>query len=158
MKVKDVMTSAVVTCSPEDSISDVARLMKKYSVSGIPVVEGGKLVGLVSESDLLKLLKVPEGSRNLWLPSPFELIELPIRGVLEWEKLREFLDGIEMKKAGDIMVKKVYSVSSDDAIETAADVMVRHRINRLPVVDAGRLVGIVAREDIVRGISRENKA
>lgn len=158
MKVKDVMTSAVVTCSPEDSISDVAKLMKEYSVSGIPVVEGGKLVGLVSESDLLKLLKVPAGGRNLWLPSPFEIIELPIRGMLEWEKLREFLDGLEMKKAGDVMVKKVYSVSPEDTIETAADIMVRHRINRLPVVDAGRLVGIVAREDIVRGIAKGNRA
>ena len=78
MKVKDVMNPDVVFCKPENTVREAAKILKENNISGAPVLEDGKLVGIVSEADLLELLVIPEKG-NLWLPSPFEIIEVPIR-------------------------------------------------------------------------------
>ncbi len=82
MKVKDVMNPKVVFCKPDDTVREVAKILKENNISGVPVLEGDELVGIVSEGDLLKLLIIPEKG-ELWLPSPFEVIEVPIRE-LSW--------------------------------------------------------------------------
>lgn len=81
MKVKDVMNPNVVFCKPDDTAREVAKILKENNISGVPVLEGEELVGVVSEGDLLKLLIIPEKG-ELWLPSPFEVIEVPIREYL----------------------------------------------------------------------------
>ena len=78
MKVKDVMNPDVVFCKPETTVREAAKILKESNISGAPVLEDGKLVGIVSEAELLELLVIPEKG-YLWLPSPFEIIEVPIR-------------------------------------------------------------------------------
>jgi CBS domain-containing protein len=117
-------------------------------------VDEGKVVGIVSEGDILKLLAVPEHG-GLWLPSPFEVIEVPIRELLNWEDTKNMLDDVGSKPIKEIMTKNVYAIGPDASIEDASTVISKHRINRLPVVvEDGTLVGIVTRGDIINGLGK----
>ncbi|RZN14854.1 MAG: CBS domain-containing protein [Methanosarcinales archaeon] len=155
MKVKDVMNTNVITCTPEETVKNAAQVLKKRRISGLPVVKNNRLVGIVTETDILKLLKNPSVSEDLWLPSPFEVIEVPLRELIGWEELKHSLESIENKPVEKIMTKKVYTVSPEDSIETASEKMVKHRINRLPVMENEKLAGIVARGDIIKALSDE---
>ncbi|WP_445474793.1 CBS domain-containing protein [Methanococcoides methylutens] len=152
MKVKDIMSSSVIVCSPEDSISSVAQLLKKENISGVPVVSGGNVMGIVSEVDLLKLLEVPEHG-GLWLPSPFEVIEIPIRELISWEDTKKMLSDVGSKPVSEIMEEDVFTVGLESSVEDASRLMTKHKVNRLPVVDGDELVGIITRGDIIRGLA-----
>jgi CBS domain-containing protein len=153
MKVKDVMNPGVVFCKPDDTVREVAKILKENSISGIPVLEGEKLVGIISEGDLLKLLIIPEKG-ELWLPSPFEVIEVPIREILGWEETKKMLSDVGSTKIKEIMTTEVYTISSEASVEEASEHMVRHRINRLPVIEDGHVVGIITRGDIIEGLAK----
>ncbi len=155
MKVRDIMKKNVITCRPDDSVSTVARMFKENHISGIPVVEKSKVVGIVSETDLLKLFRMPEFSNELLLPSPFEIIELPVRNLVRLEEIKIAFDNLKIRPVRDFMEKTVHSISPDASLEEASTHMVKHKINRLPVIENGKLVGIVARSDIIRGLSIE---
>ena len=152
MNVKDVMNSDVVSCKPDDEISSAAQLLKEHNISGLPVVAEGKVVGIVTEADVLKLLEVPE-HRGLWLPSPFEVIEIPIRELINWEDTKHMLTDIGTKPVKEIMESEVYTISADSSIEDASSMMVKHKVNRLPVLDGEALIGIITRGDIIRGLA-----
>lgn len=159
MKVSDVMVTEVVTCSPDEEASVVAKRLRESDVSGLPVVEDGGVVGVVSEADLLDLIDERQEDKNIWLPSPFEAIELPLRA-FPW---REWLDKHDLLKrtirdigelpVREIMSTDVVSVGPDTDAEVAAHKMVRHDVNRLPVVRDGELVGLVTRGDILEGVA-----
>lgn len=153
MKVKDVMNPNVVFCKPDDTVREVAKILKENNISGIPVIDGEELVGVVSEGDLLKLLIIPDKG-GLWLPSPFEVIEVPIREYLGWEETKKVLSDVGSTKVEEIMTKDVYTISSEASIEEASEHMVRHKINRLPVLEDDRVVGIITRGDIIEGIAK----
>lgn len=153
MKVKDVMNPDVVFCKPDDTVREAAKVLKENNVSGIPVLEDGRLVGIVSEGDLLELLVIPEKG-GLWLPSPFEVIEVPIREILSWEETKKMLSDVGSTKVEEIMTKDVYTISSEASVEEASELMVRRRINRLPVMENNRVVGIITRGDIIKGLAK----
>lgn len=149
-----MMNNDVVTCKSADSIREVAAMLKEHDISGIVVVDDdGGIAGVVTESDVLKLLELPD-PHNLWLPSPLEIIEIPIREFMGWEDTKAALEDIGSKPVSAIMTTDVYTIAPDDAIEHATSLMIKHRINRLPVVDgSGMLVGIVTRGDIIQAIA-----
>ena len=157
MKVKDAMNIDVITCKPDDPVSTLVDLFKNNHISGMPVVENEKVVGIVSETDLLKLFKTPDFSVDMYLPSPFEIIEMPIRSVIRFEEFKKALEDIHMKPVRDIMKKKIYSISPDSTLEDASSMMVKHRVNRLPVIEKGKLVGILVRSDIIKCLSKEQE-
>ncbi|MDD4651369.1 MAG: CBS domain-containing protein [Methanothrix sp.] len=140
MKVRDVMNSRPITVQADSPVSEAARLLRKNKISGMPVLDGDRLAGVVSESDLLRLLSVDDEEGGLWLPSPFEVFEIPFRDLVKWEKMHANLGEIPNKKVGDIMSRNLHEVGPDDSVEAAASVMTGQRINRLPVVENGRLV------------------
>ena len=152
MKVRDVMNVMPVTVQADSQVSEAARLLREHKISGLPVLDGETLVGVVSESDLLHLLSVEEEEGGLWLPSPFEVFEIPFRDLVKWERMHAALEEIPKKRVGDIMSRNLHEVGPNDTVEEAAGIMTRHRINRLPVVEEGRLVGIVTRGDIISGL------
>ncbi|NYT02585.1 MAG: CBS domain-containing protein [Methanosarcinales archaeon] len=152
MKVRDVMNTDPVTCQAGDPVSEAAKLLKENGISGMPVLEGESLVGVVSESDLLRLLATEDEKGGLWLPSPFEIFEVPIRDLVHYERIRASLDQITRTRVSDVMVKRVHVIGPEAPVEEAAAMMVRHHINRLPVMEEGRLVGIVTRGDIIEGL------
>ncbi len=152
MKVKDVMNPKVVFCKPDDTVREIAKILKENNISGVPIIEGEELVGIVSEGDLLKLLIIPEKG-ELWLPSPFEVIEVPIREYLGWEDTKKILSDVGSTKVEEIMTRDVHTISSEASVEEASEHMVRHRINRLPVIEDDQVVGIVTRGDIIQGLA-----
>jgi Predicted transcriptional regulator, contains C-terminal CBS domains len=156
MKVRDVMNVKPITVQAEAPLSEAARLLRENKISGMPVLDGEKLVGVVSESDLLRLLSVDEKEGGLWLPSPFEVFEIPFRDLVKWERMHASLEEIPNKTVGDIMSRNLHEVGPDDSIEEASSIMTRHRINRLPVMKDGRLVGIVTRGDIISGLGMQH--
>ena len=149
MLVRDAMTKDPVTCNAGDSIADVAGVMRSRKIGGIPILEGDVLVGIVTETDIIQLLMTKGPSDDLWLPSPLEIIELPVREFINWEHTKKALTDIRQKKIADIMSKPVITISPDDDIETAAQRMLEKKIDRLCVTENNRLIGIITRQDIV---------
>ncbi|HII78841.1 MAG TPA: CBS domain-containing protein [Methanosarcina sp.] len=153
MKVKDVMNPDVVFCKPGDTVREAARLLKESNISGAPVLDDGQLVGIVSEADLLELLVIPEKG-DLWLPSPFEVIEVPLRELFSWEETKKMLSDVGSTKVEEMMTKNVHTIDSEASVEEASELMVRRRINRLPVMENDHVVGIVTRGDIIKGLAK----
>jgi CBS domain-containing protein len=154
MQVRDVMNEEPVAVQATAAVSDAVGLLKENEISGMPVLEGERLVGVVSESDLLKMLSA-EREGGLWLPSPLEILEVPIRDLIRWERLQAAAEEAGTTRVSEVMTKKVFTVGPEDSIQRAASMMVRHRINRLPVLVEERLVGIVTRGDIIAGLGME---
>ncbi|MDA8234702.1 MAG: CBS domain-containing protein [Clostridia bacterium] len=143
MKAKDIMTTELITVNPEATVEDVAKVLSQHKISGVPVLdEGGKLVGIVSEGDLLIR------NKELHVPSAVSILG----GVIWLEDTKKFAE--ELRKAvavkvADIMTTDVYTVDEEADIRQIATLMADKKINRIPVVRDGRLVGIVSRGDIV---------
>ncbi|MBW6518216.1 MAG: CBS domain-containing protein [ANME-2 cluster archaeon] len=153
MLIKEIMTTNVIICSPDDMVKHAALLLREHKISGIPVVKDGRVVGMVTGSDILKLLQVPEKSSQLWLPSPFEVIEVPLRELISWEEAKRSLEDVGSRRLSDVMSSPVVTADVSDSLETVASRMVKHNINRMPVLDKGKLVGIVTRQDIISGMA-----
>jgi CBS domain-containing protein len=154
MKVKDVMNPNVVFCKPDNTVREVAKILKENNISGVPVFKDEELVGIVSEGDILKLLIIPERG-ELLLPSPFEVIEVPIREIIGWEETKKILSAdVGSIKVEEIMTKEVHTISSEASVEEASEHMVRHRINMLPVIEDNSVVGIITRGDIIQGLEK----
>ncbi len=148
MKVKDVMTREVITLTPESSIGEAAKLLRENKISGAPVVEGERIVGILSEADLMRLFQ-DDMSLNLILPSPFDLIELPIK---MHRKLEETVKKLAASKVKDVMTRKVITIDEEASVEEAARLMAKHNINRLPVVRGEKLMGIITRGDVIKAL------
>ena len=142
MNVEAVMTTDVDTTAPDTSLRDVARLLVEDKISGMPVVEDGRVVGVISEADIL--------AKERGKP--------PERG-----RLLDFLFGdrasaelkLEATTAGDAMTAPAVTIGPHSPVAVAAAKMIDEGVNRLPVVDRdGRLVGIVTRADLVRAFVR----
>jgi CBS domain-containing protein len=154
MKVTDIMNQKVITVAPDTTVRECIKLLRENNISGAPVVTDSDLVGIVTENDILSLLEIPEHT-GYWLPSPLEIIEVPVREIIERLELRDSMtEDVGEWKVDRVMTKPVHTISADADIETATEHMIRHKINRLPVVDKnGKLIGIVTRGDIIRGIA-----
>lgn len=143
MKAQDVMTSNVVTVTPETSVRDVAKLMVERRISGVPVVGAdGKLVGIVSESDLLHRTEIATERRSKWWLRMFEGPDQAARDYIKSHGLT----------VNDIMSRKLVTVSKEAELSEVADQFEKMRVKRLPVVEGGRLVGLITRGDLVRAL------
>jgi CBS domain-containing protein len=141
MKVQDVMTRDVKTVSPDASLKDVAEMLVRSRISGLPVVDAsGAVLGVVSEADIVgkEAGSAPEQS----------LLGRLLHGSPDDSRL-------DARTAGEAMTAPAITVQSDREVAEAARVMTDRGVNRLPVVDAdGTLAGIVTRADLVRAFLR----
>ncbi|MEJ8542628.1 CBS domain-containing protein [Methanothermobacter wolfeii] len=151
IKVKDAMQSDVITVKRTNSIHEAARVLRENRISGAPVVDDdGKLVGIISEGDIMRLLEVHSPRLNLILPSPLDLVELPIRMKHEYDEIAKGIRKAAVMLVEEIMKEKVITVSPEASVSDAAELMDKHDIKRLPVVDEdGNLVGIITRGDVI---------
>ena len=152
MLVKDAMTKNPVVCSAETPLRDAVSLFRKHHIGGLPVMEGKELVGMLTESDLISLLESERISDDLWLPSPFEIIEIPIREYVNWEKTKHALRNIGDMPAKKVMTHRVFITTEDMDVEAAASLMLKEGVTRLPVMLGKKLTGILTRSDIVNAI------
>jgi len=156
MNIEDVMQKEVIKFNELDKIVDVAQSFRDNNISGAPVVDDqNKVVGVISEGDIMRLLEVHSPKINLILPAPLDLIELPVRMKYELDEIAE-----DMQRAGStiidqIMTKKIVKTGPEASIYDAANLMDSHKVKRLPVVNSeGKLIGIVTRGDIIGAMVR----
>jgi CBS-domain-containing membrane protein len=144
MNAADVMTRDVVTVSPDDVVQDVAKLLLKHRISGVPVVDKlGKLVGIVSEGDLMRRAETETDAHRSWWLRLFSASE-----VLANEYVRS-----HARKVSDIMTTRVLVAAPDTSLRDIASLMERNRVKRLPIVEGGRLVGIVSRANLMQAFA-----
>lgn len=156
MHASDVMTEDVETVTPEDDVGEVLTRLARADFSGFPVVdETGAVVGIVTEHDLVGLFQ--PGDRTLWIPVGFPpfLETLTYAIDLSWDELDLGLDIARNagKPIREMMTEDVISVDPNENLDRLAELLTDEErdVNRLPVVENGRLVGIVTREDVLRG-------
>jgi CBS domain-containing protein len=152
MKVEEIMTPDPIVVTVDTSVREAAGLLRKNRIGGLPVMDGTRVAGVVTESDIISLLTIDEPSEDLWLPSPLEIIEVPIREYINWGKTKKALAFIGDRSVREVMTSPAITIEADADIEEAAALMLKEGIARIPVTRDGRLVGIVTRADIVRGI------
>ena len=143
MRVRDVMTQDVTTVAPDTDLRDLAALLVEMRISGVPVVEGGRVVGVVSERDILFKERPSDGLS---------------RGVLAWLMDEGDLTlKIDARTAREAMTAPPFTIGPARSVSDAATVMLDEGVSRLPVVDHGQLVGIVTRHDLVRAFARPDE-
>jgi CBS domain-containing protein len=143
--VRDIMETDVPTVHPDDTIEAVLRTMRDHDLPGIPVVnEGRRCVGIITEADLI----MAGEEEDLHLPHYFELFG----GIVFLESTRKFEERLRKATgslARDLMTEDPITISPGAGVEEAARVIARRKHNRLPVVEHGRLVGVVTRVDVL---------
>lgn len=154
LKVKEVMTKGVLTVSPETSVKDAAALLAEKSISGLPVMEGERLVGIFSEADVLRSLKTTKKDLRLIYPSVSSL-GIAFQEEVTQREILEAYEEIGKMPVKEVMSKAVVFVSPEITLNEAIVKMVQKGINRLPVMDKNALVGIITRADVIRGLARE---
>ncbi len=148
LKAKDIMTKEVITVKPETTIEELARLLMKQQISGAPVVDdNGKIVGIVTENDLIS-----KNSR-LHIPTILRLFDAYIP--LGTSKMESDIKRMAASTVEDICTKEIITVDEEASVEYIATIMTEKRIHILPVVREGKLVGIVGKKDLIKGISGE---
>ncbi len=155
MIVREIMNREVKVVRAEQSIAEVARLFAESHIHGAPVVDAeNRLLGIVTESDILGATKSKYIKYNLVYPSIHQF-GLDFRE--NYSEIAKAFEEVKSTPVSEIMTRKVISVSPDDAVEEVASMMVRGKINRVPVVERGRVVGILTRGDILRGLFKNQK-
>ena len=149
--VADIMERDVPAVGPEDDVETVLRVMRTHELPGVPVVnEGGRCIGIITEADLV----LSDEGADLHLPHYFELFG----GFVFLEPLQRFESRLRKafaSKARDLMTEDPVTVSPDATIAEAARLIASKKHNRLPVVEHGRLVGVVTRLDVLDALAHE---
>ena len=151
MKVRDIMDPEPVTVTPETEVQTVIGIMREHELPGVPVVnEGGRCVGIITESDLV----LAGDDADLHLPHYLELFG----GIVFLESMSHFEDRLRKAVAAtarDMMTEDPVTVDADATVAEAARLISRKKHNRLPVVEHGRLVGVVTRLDVLDALTRD---
>ena len=147
LTVRDVMTRGVIAVHPETPLADVARLLVEHRISGVPVTDAhGAVLGVVSEADFLIKGQGADAVRHRPLSRFFG----------ESGASRAMQAKIAATTAGAAMTSPAITIGPAASTGEAAGLMTARSVNRLPVVDGGRLVGIVTRADLVRAYTRSD--
>jgi CBS domain-containing protein len=144
MKASDVMTTGVLTVAHEVAVTDIAKLLLDRRITAVPVVEvDGRIVGIVSEADLVRRPETGTERRRSWW----------LRLAMGDAVLAEDYVKSHGLTARDVMTRPVVTVPADASLDAAVALMEKHRVKRLPVVDGGRPVGIISRADVLRAVA-----
>ena len=144
LKVKDIMTKELITVSPDTEIVQATKLLLDNRINGIPVTdETGKLVGILCQSDLIAQQK------KLPIPSFFTFLDGLIT-LTSMKQIEKQVQKIAAITVGQAMTPNPVTVQTDTDIEKVAALMVDKNFHTIPVVDEGKLVGIVGKEDILK--------
>lgn len=144
LKVKEIMTTDVISVTPQTEIVHAAKILLRERINGVPVVdEEGALVGILCESDLIMQQK------KFPVPSFFTLLD----GVVPMTSMKRFEAEVQKMSAvivADAMTPNPLTVTPETTVEEVATIMVGKKYNTLPVVEDGKLVGIVGKNDILK--------
>lgn len=150
--VKDYMKKEVIHFKPEDSIFTVAEKFYKNHISGAPVMEKDEVVGIISETDIIKFMRISIPDAGEAVAEP-HLLTLLLVGLVKGKiGLKKELKKLAEIKVGDLMTDNIIFITSDQSIIEAATMISKHKVNRLPVIDDGKLVGIITRADLIKAL------
>ena len=146
---RDIMTSPVVAVGPESTVGEVADLLVSHGISAVPVIEGGALLGIVSEGDLIRRAEIGTAPqhRSWWLRLFAD------NAALAADYVRSHSVHVI-----DVMTRKVTTVTDSTPVAEIASLLERKRIKRVPVVRDGQVVGIVSRANLVRALAAASKS
>jgi len=151
LTVADIMDSDPVTVTPEDTVEAVLRVLRENELPGVPVINsGGRCVGIITEADLV----MAGEDADLHLPHYFELFG----GFVFLESLGHFEERLRKATAAlarDLMTEDPVTIGAGVGVQEAARLISRSKHNRLPVVEHGRLVGVVTRVDVLEALTRD---
>ncbi len=155
------MTRDVLALSPGMTVEQAAERLVQRGVSGAPVVDAqGRLVGILSESDILRRLKqiAEDTLGKRYLTSRVHSLDLlAFLGEREHAAVDSVYRQLRASKVSEVMTAHVHGVAPTDSLEAVAAAMIEHDVNRLPVVEAGRVVGIITRADLARVLATGRK-
>lgn len=143
MKARDVMVTRIVSVGPDADVGEVAETLARNGISAVPVVEGGKLLGIVSEGDLIRRTETGTERRRSWWLDLFTT-----RTTLASDYVKSH--GL---KAGDVMTAGAITAGPDTPLREIADLLERHGIKRVPIVENGAMVGMVSRANLVQALA-----
>src|SRR4051812_45275238 len=150
MQVREIMSSPAITVSPTTEIRAVARTMRENEISGVPVVDGQQaLLGMITEIELI--------ARNAPVHEPRYIAVLSAYIPVSFEEVRQYKEQLRLAlatTAEDLMsvTEDVETISPDAHIEQALEAMLDPEVTILPVLEDGRVIGVVTRTDLVRQI------
>ena len=146
MTARDIMTTKIHSITEDAEIKDLAKLFVERNVNAMPVVDAsGTLVGIVSQTDLV------EQDKPLHIPTVFSLFDW----VIYLESPKKFADEVAKvtaRKVGEICTRELITCQPETPVSEIANLMVEHKAHLVPVLEEGRLVGVVARLDIIRSM------
>jgi len=146
---RDIMTTKVLTVSPETSISDLSKTLENRKIGGLPVVDkDGRLVGVITQSDLV------ERARDLELPPAINILDLHIYLQIP-SHLIQRVEKMLGTTVGDCMSPNPVTVAPDTPVSQIAGLMAKQKVHTIPVLDGGKIVGVIGKMDLVRAMARE---
>ena len=146
MKARDLMTSPVLTLPPESTLAEAAALMLANGVSALPVVDEGKMVGILSHSDYTPQRQAYPTANDL-----FSVLGELVATV----NLEEVVKTVRMKQVKDVMKTHVVTIDEHAEAGEVAETMIRQHVHRLPVMSAKKMVGIISRHDLLKLIVQD---
>ncbi len=146
MKTADIMTKQVHTIAPDKTLKECAEVLKQRNVNGLVVLDGTKVVGVITKTDLFKAI----------LPSYADIME-DEQSLSSFEYIEERAHRLYDKKVRDLMSAPPITIDGDMPVIKAGSLMILRRVKQLPVVDDGALKGIVTLTDIINYISDKLK-
>lgn len=152
LKAKDIMKKELITLSPDTEITAAAKILLERRINGAPVVDGkGRLKGILCQSDLIAQQK------RIPIPSVFNLLDglIPLTSQKNLEKDMKKIAATTVSEA---MTVDPVTVDPETTIEDIATLMVEKKFHTLPVVDQGRIVGIIGKEDVLRTLLPSSRA
>ena len=149
IKAKDIMTKKIITVSPDAEITQAANLLLEKRINGVPVINtAGELVGILCQSDLIAQQK------SIPIPSLFTLLDGYI-SLTTSKRMDKEVEKIAATKVAEAMTANPVVVDPETDIEKIAALMVEKNYHTLPVIDAGKLVGILGKEDVLKTLIAE---
>lgn len=146
---KDIMTKEVITVKPDTSIQDLAALLVKHDITGVPVLDdAGSLYGIVTEHDLINQ------NKRLHIPTVVSFLDAAIY-LESSKKFEQDVKRLAATRVGEICNRKVLTIAEDATVVDIATIMDEKRVHVLPVVKEGKLVGIVGKRDVVKAVARQ---
>jgi CBS domain-containing protein len=143
LKAKDIMTTECITLTPETDIATAARVLIENKINGAPVVEDGEVVGILCQADLLAQQK------KVTLPSFFTLLD-GVFPLSSHDDLEREITKIAALKVAEAMTPAPTFISPETGIDDIATMMANEKLYTLPVIDGGKLVGVVGKEDVLK--------
>ena len=149
LKAKDVMTHDVITVAEGMTVDELGRLFIEKKISGAPVADAkGALIGIVTENDLIRK------NTRLHIPTVLRIFDAIIP-LGRSDSVEDEIRRMSASTVGEICSKEVLSVSPDTSIQDVSSVMLEKGVHLLPVLEAGKIVGIIGKIDIIRGMTGE---